>query len=146
MLALFKYEYYPLVIGCEKKKLLWIYPLIVLICGCATLPPSREVGLSPNPRAEEIRLILRDRMIIPVVDLQNATVSDAVDFMFMSARKHDPKRQGVSFVLKLGDHADRQVTIRSKDISVWTLLNDICSQADLVWRITNTVILIEPTN
>lgn len=120
--------------------------LAVAIAGasCVTRPASREVLPSPHPRADEIRTAMAERMIIPEVNLHAEPVRDAVDFMFNSAREHDPQHRGMSFVLRLNGHATRAVTVAAKDVAVLDLLNEICAQAGLVWRLTASVVLIEP--
>ena len=132
---------------------------LVLLTSCASRRSSELAHTHEDP--DEVKRIMRET-IIPNVDFRKAHVCDAIDFLMDASVKHHPQHRGIGTVFSMSrgidaappdapfqeSVADRgpDVTVVAENMTYLQLLEEICRQADLVWKITHSKLVITPRN
>ncbi len=128
-----------------------------------TSEPEREViAISDAERYIKDKL---SRIRIPLVEFENTSVEEAMDYIRLRSRELDPaaeeSRKGISFIIRkppihsddastldtdldAPPHPIPTVTGRLENKSITEVLDFICEQAGCRWQITNHGILIAP--
>jgi|TARA_B110000908_G_scaffold172180_1_gene238194 hypothetical protein len=99
-------------------------------------------------------------IVIPRVDFENTTIEEALGFLGLRARELDPEehdsRKGVSFVVRkpnveINPDSELELTIDSprvnlqdENLTIKDILDHICAETGLRWKITDHGVLIEP--
>ena len=119
-------------------------------------PASDEV-IALSDSAQSVRSMLNET-IIPDIDLDNATLEEAMDHLRLLARENDPQLN-LSFIIRrprisstdslspemiLSDK--HQITIYEKNITLTKALNLICLKGNYRWKNTEHGILLTPLN
>ena len=134
-----------LIIGC----------VVVAVCtSCAHL--GRNELPSSSPRANEIHKAL-DETVIPEVDLENVTPEEALRVWAELSREyhrlHFKFQHILSYPVTYTQGTTQsttvaptlpKVTVRRKNVTSGTLLDEICHESNLMWTIAGRVILIKP--
>ena len=137
-----------------KPKFLIGCLLVTILSACSNLGRNEQV--SSSPRANEIRTALT-RSVIPEIDLENVTAEEALRVWSQKSQTYHPlhfKFQAVvsypmtftkgKSATQVMQPATAKVTVRRRNITSKRLLDEICHQANLVWRITGRVIVVQP--
>jgi len=102
-----------------------------------------------------------DKIVIPVVDFQDTTIEEAIDFLRMRAfelEAGEPEKRGVSWIIKgrsrgaadssageaVGPNEVPKITYRVKDVRLLTAVEEVARQAHLDVYLTNVGIVICP--
>lgn len=139
---------------------------VVLVFGAACASRGRQEGASHSPRASYIRADM-DLAVLPVVDLENVRVDQALNYWSIQSRTYHPRHAKFPYVPTFPpppkkevsgavatnpgaqttgmDHLSK-VTVRRRDITSKRLLDEICRQANLTWTITGRTIIIKPSD
>lgn len=135
--------------------------------GRAEGKPSKA-GQRPAPGISPVQRKLQS-LILPVIDFEDTTVEEAVDFLRQRSAELDPMAEdrhlhrGVSFVVRKParetspqgeeepplldtskEYASIRITLSERNISVWDALQRIASHAQLKIEIKGERIVIEP--
>lgn len=98
-------------------------------------------GISPNaaPMSAQgdVTLINNklDSIIIPRLDFNEATLSEAVAFVEERARKLDPEHDGVSIMLDAPEAAGQRITLSLTDISLRAAIRYVADAANLKMKV-----------
>jgi len=83
--------------------------------------------------------------VVPVVELEKVSVASALGWWSEMGYVHSGNHGYNWFCLDAQSvKGNAHITIRGKNMSILTLLNTICRQADLVWWIEPSSIVIMP--
>ena len=89
---------------------------------------------------------LRDRLseiMIPVIDMENATVEEVLNFLRKQAEDRDLDGVGINiFVKATRDRLDSTVTVGFRNIPLKDALDTICSGARLHYKVEDHAVII----
>jgi general secretion pathway protein D len=91
--------------------------------------------------------VLRKRMseiIIPVIEMENATVRELIDYLRQQAKARDIDGDGINlFVQASKERLDRTVTVSFRNIPLRDALDSICSGSGLYHKVEGHVVLVK---
>jgi hypothetical protein len=82
------------------------------------------------------------QMGIPEVDLQEVSIVDAISFLVESGGRNN--EVGMSIVYMDPTEQDSKISIRKQDVSFFDVLEEICRQSGMRWKIDGKVVIINP--
>ena len=130
-----------------------------------------QQNAAPNKDADPAEQYLRDKInniVIPIVDFDDTTVEEALDFLRLRARELDPaeeeSRKGLGFIIRkpsvidpkngtLYTGADAQtgpnlmsltVNTKGRNMTMSQVLDLMCIEAKLQWKIAEGKVILEP--
>ena len=138
-------------------------------------PASHKLSEDDKAEQEANRYALRklDQIIIPIVQFENTSVEEALDYLRLRARELDPeldnRRRGMGYmnrtqsVQATGENDDESdsldamsetnttfmnpgITMSAKNIPLRQALDMICTQAGLTWKTSGGRIVVEPVD
>jgi len=133
-----------------------------------TSPPTgNESILESEPASDEVialsdteRLIrsMLNELVIPIMDLDNATLEEAIDNVLgLQPRELDPQQRTLSYIIRrprtfstdpldpeISLSYQQPITIYEKNITLTKALNLICLKTHYRWEITDHGILLTP--
>jgi len=128
---------------------------ICLLSSCANNTARNEIA-SSSPRATAIHKALRET-VIPQVDIEYASVEDAIKVWASSSRDNHPLHFNFAHTLTYPMNFSIQprkqttstvavpkVTVRRRNITSEQLLDEICRESNFIWTIMGKVIVIKP--
>ena len=109
--------------------------------------------LTSDSSPEMIRVLVSNsmnRIIIPSIQMTNATIVDFVNVLVDESIKHDPEHRGISIIVNMTDpnggtssQALKIFSINAENIPYRELLNRVCDLADCEWSQT-TIPIVKP--
>lgn len=109
----------------------------------AALFGGRPVGLGAIGGAKENILTKLRTIILPIVDLQGASLEEVVEFMRIRSRELDPQKRGVDFVLKVSpESSGRPVTMSMVGAPLEEVLRYATDLTSTVYRVDEFAITI----
>jgi general secretion pathway protein D len=109
----------------------------------ATLFGTQYGGMGVLGGAKENLLTKIRTMIIPLVDLQGASLEEVVEFLRVRSRELDPLKRGVSFVLKVSpDLASKPVSLTMVSVPIEEVLRYVTEMTGTVYRADEYAITI----
>jgi hypothetical protein len=137
-----------------------------VLVGCAGCATRGQQELPAHlTRAGQIIHEHLENAVIPLVDLENVRVDQALVYWAAESRTYQPLHSKFPYIptfppppknpvptVGLSTNATQEtsldylpkVTVRRRNITSQRLLDEICHEANLVWRITGAVILVTP--
>lgn len=89
----------------------------------AITPPTQTEADGHRKLQQKLNTI-----IVKEVDLQNATLNEAVQFLNEESKKSDPDHEGIHFVGHFTDlDSYRKITLKLKNVSLRNVLKQICA-------------------
>lgn len=88
-----------------------------------------EVQAAPGARVEAKEA----EIILPKIELREATLDEAVEAVVKMSREHDPRKQGVNVFLKLSNPNTAKVTLSLKNVAVSQALRYIADLSGLMF-------------
>jgi|GEM_PF-1559738 len=125
----------------------------------ATEIPGLGAGNSPviNERVQDVRGSKLTQIMVPSVELDDATFTEAINTVRVWARELDtteldPAKNGVNFVTRLGDDKsgfkkkieDARVNLNLKNVPLSVVLDYITQQTGTYWRQEQFAVVIRP--
>ena len=101
-------------------------------------------GAKPATAAESPALAKAEKIIIPKIELRNATLVDALDFLRLKAREVDPDKTGVNIVRKPGAVSDARITLSLTDVPLFDVLRYVAGLANLELVTEPNALTIQP--
>jgi hypothetical protein len=118
----------------------------------ATLTVSNTTLTLVNVRTQKdkIREALQN-IVIPAIDLRNASLQDAIAFLNKSAQEFDKQKRGVNLILITGTNAPsadanppQTITLSARNITLLDTLNTLTTIAALKYRIADSTVIVSP--
>ncbi len=134
-----------------------------------TSPPAENKSIQESePASDEVialsdteRLIrsMLNKLVIPVIDLENAPLEEALNVLALEIRELDPQQKTLRFIIKQPQDIStdslepevtlpdpQQITIYEENITPTKALNLICEMANCRWEITDHSITLTYLN
>jgi hypothetical protein len=115
---------------------------ILFLCGAALAFAGTRAPATPPP-ANPLVQQKAEAIIIPLINMKDAELSDCVDFLRKKSEEFDPNppnRRGVGFIVRVkGNH---KITLHAKNRSVWDLTKMIAASAGAEVTVENHKIVI----
>ncbi|MCX6839637.1 MAG: hypothetical protein NTX35_17775 [Verrucomicrobia bacterium] len=94
--------------------------------------PATGKPLDPKPAAEKSPLqakrepipaeVQANKIILPKVQFQDATLTEAVEFLRVKSRELDPEKKGLNILIKPGGNPNNRITMQLKDVPAYEAL------------------------
>jgi beta-lactamase regulating signal transducer with metallopeptidase domain len=94
--------------------------------------PATGKPLDPKPAAEKSPLqakrepipaeVQANKIILPKVQFQDATLTEAVEFLRVTSRELDPEKKGLNILIKPGGNPNNRITMQLKDLPAYEAL------------------------
>ena len=107
----------------------------------ATTPQATP---APAPLWQAYGLRRLEKIIIPKIELREATLTEALDFLRAKAKELDPEKIGVNLVVKPGTTSDARITVSLSNIPLVEALRYFTGLADLEYEVQPNAIVIQP--
>jgi beta-lactamase regulating signal transducer with metallopeptidase domain len=111
----------------------------------AALPPAQEADQTPAPVEEGPAMKKAKAIIIPKIELREATLAEALDFLRMKAKELDPEKTGVNLVLEPGATSDAKITVSLVNIPLLEALHYVASLANFEYQVQPNAIVVQPS-
>lgn len=114
-------------------------------------PPTKRIREPESAAARHIREKL-ETIVIPIVDMEDTSVEEAVDFLRVRANELDPTFRephlgSIRFTkLTPGDPGEYRITFSARNISLWKALKQIASDAHLRMEVVDEEIEAVPVD
>lgn len=104
-----------------------------------------EPAAVPAPAPENPLLSKAAKIIIPKIELHEATIAEAVEFLRAKATEFDPEKRGVNIILKPGSAAGAKITMSLTNIPLVEALRYVTGLSGLEMRSeANALVLASP--
>ena len=100
-------------------------------------PPAKEISeaaLRIRTKAEQI--------IIPKIDLRDATLAEALLFLRVKAKELDPEKEGINFVVEDSPPGDPRITMTLRDVPLKEALHYVTELAGMKFRFDGNAVTI----
>jgi len=129
---------------CRIPEVFYVKKFGVLMCilvlnACCHMG-NYEVA-SDSEASGKIRNHIR-KMVIPEVDLHEVSLSEAISFLVESGGRNN--EVSMSIVLLNPSEEDSRISIRKHDVSFFDVLEEICRQSDMRWKIDGKIVIVNP--
>jgi len=130
---------------------------LMLLLGGLAVAACAGPALAVDSAEAKVEQKLRT-LVIPDVNLRQATIQEAVDFLVTTSRELDPEKQGINIILNLGPGAanaaaranppagETQITFNAHDVSEQNALKIVTQLAGLKYRIKGNVVMVFPAD
>jgi hypothetical protein len=112
---------------------------------------DKEVTEPLNQAAHAVLQNKLNNIIIPVIDVENTSIEEAIDYLRMRSVELDPgenrKNKGVNFVIMRPANAGGEQNIKSlrlRNVTLATALKNICEQANFRSTVGNEAVILSP--
>lgn len=112
---------------------------------------DKEIAEPLNQAAHAVLQNKLDTIIIPVIDFENTSIEEAIDYLRIRAMELDPeadrKKKGVNFVIMRPANAGGEQNIKAlrlRNVSLGTALENICAQANFRSTVGNEAVILSP--
>lgn len=115
--------------------------------------PRREAKGAQNSKVKDPRQVALekklDAIVIPVINFEDATLEDAVDFLRLRSREldkttEDPAEKGVNFVIKTTAPQAKTVTLALSDVSLRKAIENVAEAAELTMVVGPFAVTLMP--
>lgn len=109
-------------------------------------------------RIQEVYANQLRRIIVPIVDLQDLSIQEALDMARIWSKEYDtealdPERRGVNFVLNIGDESsewakqirEKRVNLNVRNMPLDKVLDLICQATSTQWRHDQHAVIVTPS-
>lgn len=131
----------------EKLTTIFCVALILL----ATLVSGRLLADDPSAGDTTTQHVAHDKLLhklqtlfIRKVDLHNASIQEALQFLIDESKKSDPEHQGINFVLeaKTNTYVPLPITMKLTDVVATEVLKSIRQQSGFAYSVRNYAICV----
>ncbi len=112
---------------------------------------DKEVAEPLNQAAHAVLQNKLKNIIIPVIDFENTSIEEAIDYLRMRSVELDPgenrKNKGVNFVIMRPANAGGEQNIKSlrlRNVTLGTALENICQQVNFRTTVGNEAVILSP--
>ncbi|MEZ5304316.1 MAG: Amuc_1098 family type IV pilus outer membrane protein [Verrucomicrobiales bacterium] len=113
------------------------------------VPPEFKAGmgkfLTQTPQARIAAINFKFGSILPVVELQEATLEEAIQFLQLKSKEMDPSGQGVNFVISQNPDSPQnqaRINLSLRNIPLGEALRYVTQQAGMTYRVDEFVVRI----
>jgi hypothetical protein len=116
--------------------------------------PATGKPVDPKPAAEKSPLqakrepspaeVQANKIIFPKVQFQDATLTEAVEFLRIKSRELDPEKKGLNILVKPGGDPKARITIQLKDVPAYEALRYCAEIAGHKLSMDGDVFVITP--
>ena len=108
----------------------------------AGVPSTGDTNVQPSEHAKLIHKL--QTLFIKKVDLDNATIKEALKFLIDESKKSDPEHQGINFVLeaKPNTYVPLGITIKYKNVVAIEVLKSIREQSGFAYSVGDSSIYV----
>jgi len=140
-----------LIVKNEKAQLDLIEALVVAANAKAAAAGESEAGEAASgpgkptaAKPEGAAWTKASQIVVPKVELREATLSDTVDFLRTKAKELDPKKQGINIILKPDTHPSARLTLSLTNIPLSEALWYVANLAGINITADDNVITLSP--
>ena len=119
---------------------------------------TRETIVEEQDRVQEVYANKLRQIIVPIVDLQNASLSEAYEMIRIWSKEYDEyslddTQKGVNFVLNIGSNdskwaqaiRQKQVTLNLRNVPLTTILDFVSKSTGTQWRYEDHAVVVTPS-
>ena len=114
--------------------------LAILIFTSCTHMGRNELP-SERSDAPHLRRFIQ-KMVIPEIDLNDASLEDAIQFLVKSGSENN--HPSMSIIAMHEVKIETGITIHGKDLSFFDVLDEICDQSGMKWQIIGKILIFNP--
>lgn len=101
---------------------------------------AEKVAIKPNTRPKPAA----GEIIIPKVQLQDATLTEAAEFLRIKSRELDPEKKGLNILVKPGGDPMAKITMQLKDVPAYEALRYVAEISGCKLTVDGDVFVIHP--